>query len=476
MVPLVASTAYLASRSARGLLAEELVERLSAAATGYATHLSLQGDNRRLTRLDEGATLTRTRLQAQVREHRDAVGLRRLRVLSLDSLVIVDDTDELGPFSRDFELEVDRLEIRAAIEAGEPRTSVLFTAPDGLKYQRAYAPVFVEDSVAALVLAEGSSEAFHRLSAAERRFGLLVLSAMLASLLAAWLVARRLTMPLRELQSAASRIGDGDLKQPVPEGGPLEVMMLARQLEVMRVALDEREQGMRMMLSGVAHEIRNPLAAIQLQLDILEHDLSQLGDQPASVESLRREFVRLNSVVTTFLAWSRDRKPQLSERALDSLVNNAVIAAAADALTKEVEVVVEASPVRVVCDAAELESALLNLLLNAIEASPTGATVSVKTEVSDGQVRIAVQDKGSGMDEDTAARATEPFFTTRQQGSGLGLALVQRTMVRHNGRLLIDTLQGEGSSVTLSFPHVRAGEGGGKHEAEPLPDDEIWIH
>lgn len=478
MIPLVAGTAWFGSTTTRRMLEAELQERLTRYAVVYATQLELQGEHRRVERLEEDALHTRQRLHQQVRAQREAMGLRRLRVLGLDQRILIDDEGVPDHFARDFELELDRHEIRQVVETGEPAFSVLFRSADGVWFQRAYAALRVEDRVVAVVMVEGSAESFARLERAETIFASLLLLAIFMALMASWVMGRRVTAPLRELQSAALRMGKGDLRSPIREEGPQEVLQLSRQLESMRKALVERETSMRTMLAGVAHEIRNPLGAMELQLGLLEDDLADLEHTPQTLGRVRTEVARLSTVVETFLAWARETPPRIEIHAMRDVVEDAVEVARASGPVEgpRMDVQVEDAHVRV--DAGEMKAALLNVLLNALQASRSGEAVKVEAFLERDHAVIRVRDEGHGMDDEALARAVEPFFTTREKGSGLGLALAQRALVRHHGALTLHSSLGQGTTVVLRWPRGEVGNAsssGSERGEEKRTSEEIWI-
>jgi two-component system, NtrC family, sensor histidine kinase HydH len=216
------------------------------------------------------------------------------------------------------------------------------------------------------------------------------------------------------------------------------------------------------LTAGIAHEFRNGLATI--------HGYGKLIDPAALppqykpyIEGIRQETVALGQVVTNFLNFARPTQLSLTTCDLATLVQRA-----ADDLRNEVqqlggEIVVAGQFGQVDADDVLLRQAFSNLLRNAVEAcQPTGVPPKVHVEGTldrvQGVARVSVHDNGPGVDREVRERIFRPFFTTKKNGTGLGLALVQKIVVNHNGRVTIGSSASGGAcfQVTLPFAHTSA--------------------
>jgi signal transduction histidine kinase len=213
------------------------------------------------------------------------------------------------------------------------------------------------------------------------------------------------------------------------------------------------------VVSGVAHEIRNPLNSIRLGLELLQRRLEKGTARVEEVLGAMEEVDRLDRILARLLAFGR---PALEDRVLQPirpLVDRAVAIVHKQSEQKRVSILVEhesVPPPEADVDGLQVEQVVVNLLLNAIEASPSGGTVRVALGRENGSVRIAVSDHGSGIPEDVREHVFDPYFTTRDSGTGLGLAVSREVVSHHGGSLRFETDAG-GTTFTMSLPVRRGG-------------------
>jgi signal transduction histidine kinase len=336
-------------------------------------------------------------------------------IFTRDHTSLADTRDGVPIGQRYHELELDRHELERVF-AGQSTSSVLFQGSDGRFYKAGYAPVRGAggEPVAALRV-EAPADYFSTLAALEKR--LLTFGAALAGsvVLVSIVVATFLTRPLRRLAAAAARIGRGDLDAPVPAAGRDEIELLARTLDDMRAGLRARDERLQMMLAGIAHEVRNPLGGIELYAGILRDELGDDAEKQGHVGRIERELGHLKAVVGDFLEYARRPKPEAAEVDLAALTDELAEVVAADAAGAAVSVDVEVpGPLVARGDARQLRRALLNLLRNAIQATPSGGTVTVTGAAAGEIVRLAVRDTGAGIPEAELARIFVPFYTSKE--------------------------------------------------------------
>jgi signal transduction histidine kinase len=216
------------------------------------------------------------------------------------------------------------------------------------------------------------------------------------------------------------------------------------------------------LAAGVAHEVRNPLNSLQINLSILEQELrTLLPDRQAHafavLARIAGEIKRLDDFVSEFLRFARAPRPKLERLAVRPLLTDLVAFMTPECSKKRVALSLElAGPETVCVDGFQLKQALLNLVLNALEATPAGGRVVVRASGDKRRFVVAVSDEGEGMTEEVRQKALTPFFTTREQGTGLGLPIVGRIVEQHGGSVEIASRTGAGTSVTLVFPTPRA--------------------
>jgi two-component system, cell cycle sensor histidine kinase and response regulator CckA len=218
------------------------------------------------------------------------------------------------------------------------------------------------------------------------------------------------------------------------------------------------------LAAGLAHEIKNPLAGIQGAVDILIRRRERTDPEREALEGMRHEVTRIDSTVRALLDRARPRLMSVKPTALSDIVRRAVNLARAqvsqiNARGGHVTINYEppAEAVVVAIDAAQIEDAALNLIMNAIDA--TEGTGEVKVRVSTGQdtadredAVIEVSDNGRGISEEDLTRIFNPFFTTRREGTGLGLPAVRRIARAHGGDVEVKSRLGQGSTFSLRLP------------------------
>ncbi len=422
---------------ARSILEDELGTSLSAIAAATASQVS----GERLLTVEPGDDTAGTRTWRNfvrlLTEVRDASGVRRVSVVDTEGRVRVDVGGGLPVGTEAPELARDRLELSRVFSGQRAASQVLFRGSDGLFYKTGYAPVRREGTVVGAVAVEGSAAFFGPLARLSRRFAAASAVALGVRALVAILTARGLARPLRRLMDSALRIGRGDLTTPVPPEPTREIGVLARELEVMRGALESRDRQLKLMLAGVAHEVRNPLGGISLFSGLLAEDIAAgaLTDATSHVHRIQHEVAYLQRIVEDFLAFAREQPLSREPLAAETLLQEASGLLTADASAREVTLEVHAEPAVLEADGSLLTAALVNLVKNAVQASPQGGLVRVTGQGEPQGYTIRVQDQGGGVPEAERERIFEPFFTTRQKGTGLGLPLSRKIARAHGGEL-----------------------------------------
>jgi signal transduction histidine kinase len=450
-VPTIAALAlfgFFAHEVARRALEDELGRRLGTAAAGAAATLLPEqlnafgaGDEESLTYAN-----VRRRLEA-ARVH---LGVRRVLAVTPDLETRGDTSSALALGAHAYELDADRAEITRAM-GGTPTSSPLFVGHDGVPYKRAYAPVGEPGNVIGIVAVEGAADYPVALAVFRRsmiRIGVGALLAVLA--LTVWL-SRRISRPVARLAQAAARLGRGDLDAPIPIETRDEIGVLAQTLEETRAALRARDERMQMMLAGIAHEVRNPLGGLELYAGLLRDALANQPERLDEVARIEREVGHLKAVVNEFLEFARRPAPRLEAVALRPLFDEI---RELTAVPGGATVTVDASDgLAVRADAAQVRRALLNLARNAVAAA-RGGHVHIAAAPQDARVQIEVRDDGPGVPADLREKIFAPFFTTREKGTGLGLAFVREIAHDHGGEVVVRDAPGGGSVFSFDLPRV----------------------
>jgi signal transduction histidine kinase len=212
------------------------------------------------------------------------------------------------------------------------------------------------------------------------------------------------------------------------------------------------------LAAGVAHEVRNPLNSVQINLSILEQELSELVvDRQAHVfavlAKIAAEVKRLDDFVSEFLRFARPPRLNIERSPVRVLLADLAAFITPECSKKGVALSLDlGGPETAYVDGYQLKQAVLNLLLNSLQATPAGGHVVLRAAGDTRRLEVSVTDDGEGMGPETRAKAFTPFFTTREEGTGLGLPLVRRIADQHGGSVDISSTPGGGTTVTIAFP------------------------
>jgi len=295
---------------------------------------------------------------------------------------------------------------------------------------------------------------------------------MVLSLYLSWTLSR----PLRGLTTAAKKVAAGDLSVQVEPGGGPEIAALSktfnemvarlrekRQLEE-RLHFAERSTALGRLASAVAHEIRNPLNFLNLSIDHLKERM--IPAEPGSREdferilrSMKTEISRLNRLVGDFLSFGKPMR--LDTRSCDLGQVLREVAALVEHKAKDQAITLEVSSEpglpRVIADPELLKTCFLNLMINAVDAMPEGGALSVTVHSQEGddgrpEVEVTVRDNGHGMTAEAIDSAFEPYFSTKDAGLGLGLALTRKIVGDHGGTIWLESQSGRGTAAHIRLP------------------------
>ncbi|HOL69855.1 MAG TPA: ATP-binding protein [Bryobacteraceae bacterium] len=216
----------------------------------------------------------------------------------------------------------------------------------------------------------------------------------------------------------------------------------------------ERLSAIGQLSAGLAHEIRNPLASISGAAAILSRSRDLSPKDAKCLDIIMSESQRLNGLLTNFLNFARPRPPRLQTVELEPVLDNVLGLAAHGVRGKTVrfEKKIDPNLEPVECDPEQLEQVLLNLMINAIEASPEGETVTLSAETGDGKISIGVIDRGHGVAPGHIDRLFDPFFTTKEHGTGLGLPVAHQIVRQMGGSLVARPNDGQGMTFAVVLP------------------------
>lgn len=298
------------------------------------------------------------------------------------------------------------------------------------------------------------------------------LSLMLAVLILglALAMAGRIVAPVRRLVAATRRLAEGDLDARVRIHERNEIGELGTAFNDMAEELSEKSARVRQLhereieragqlatvgelAAGVAHEIKNPIAGISGGLDLIirhTHDDAKL--RPI-VDEIERQVSRIDLAVRDLLAFARPAPLSFAPTRVSDVVERALTLVRPFAHKAGVHMDVDENTVPpVLADAELIRQALVNLIVNGIQATKNGGRVTVRTRLVDNGVEISIGDTGAGIPAEELDRIFKPFFTTKHQGTGLGLSITKSIIDRHRGTLMVQSVVGRGTTFTIVLP------------------------
>jgi len=300
-------------------------------------------------------------------------------------------------------------------------------------------------------------------------FGVIICFLLLSVLLV--LVER----PLEELKRTIDRVRRDDLSARVEfakrndDIGKLGQQFngMVEQLEHNRAVIEElhrREMSraehlatLGELAAGLAHEIRNPLAGIAGVVDVMGKELPTDSASRAVLTDVQNEIVHIQNILNDLLSYARPRPPIFHPANLNTTIEQAVLLARQQVRTRPVQVLFtpDTSLPLVVHDPALIQQVVLNLLLNGIQAIRREGTVEVNLTPENGQVLICVKDNGRGIPPEALPKIFKPFFTTRKEGTGLGLSLANGIVQSHGGTIEARSTPGQGTQFRIHLPVAR---------------------
>jgi signal transduction histidine kinase len=299
--------------------------------------------------------------------------------------------------------------------------------------------------------------------------------AVCAVVLVVWAVL--IQRPLKEMQDKIHRLRDGDLDVKVNFADQQdEIGDLGRNFnETVRQLRESREEIQRLyrtqmsraehlatlgeLAAGLAHEIRNPLAGIAGVIDIIGRDLPETSPGRQVLQEVQDEVLHIKNILSDLLEYARPKLPEVHEADLNATAERAVALARQQVVSRPIEIALvknrDLPPVE--HDPAQIQQVLLNLLLNSIQALDGKGQVCVELGLQNGFAQMHVRDTGRGIPPEALPNLFRPFFTTKGQGTGLGLSLARRIVESHGGRIEVASTPGQGTDFTVWLPLRKVG-------------------
>lgn len=277
-------------------------------------------------------------------------------------------------------------------------------------------------------------------------------------------ITRRFLKPIEQLKNSFEDVVNGDLNVTVQNGGTDEIGSLTRSFNTMVGELQKNRQKEKLLqrkerlaslgqlAAGVAHEIKNPLNAIHLTITHL-NDKYIPQDSAAAVkyiQTVQMEIQRLDKIVNNFLNYLRSEDLKKKQLDVNRLLEQVLLLYEREITASEIHLQKEfAKGFKIDADEERMKTALVNILVNALQAMPNGGTLTVQTDRKKQEIRIS--DSGNGIPQKELEHVFDLFYTTKQNGSGLGLPTAYKIIREHNADLQIKSAEGQGTTIIIRW-------------------------
>ncbi|HJZ11211.1 MAG TPA: HAMP domain-containing sensor histidine kinase, partial [Acidobacteriota bacterium] len=354
-----------------------------------------------------------------------------------------------------------RLDLLAAeleiARRGEASASRLVRVND-TQYKSAIAPIYAADRVVAFLMIDMSPWYLEYLNTFKNSLLIFTAIALFCCALSARWFSKTITTPISQMVQRVEEIGKAQYEQPLEMKGKDEIATLAKSIEIMRQNILHRDVQMRMMLSGIAHEIRNPLGGMELFAGILDNE-KLTEHQRVYVAKITAEIQNLKRLLNDFLEFAKPKKLELEEISVPDLIGEIQSMFGQDLDQRNGRWSVHLQPdVRMImADRFKLKQALINVYRNAFQALPqSGEIVSRMQKNGAGIVMEISNTLDCSLESEVLEHLFEPFFTTKEKGIGLGLPLARRIIEAHGGKL--ELVENRNNRITFAVKLPGAGE------------------
>ena len=213
------------------------------------------------------------------------------------------------------------------------------------------------------------------------------------------------------------------------------------------------------MAAVISHEIRNPLGIIFSSAELLKKKMTKIEPNNTIPDIIVEESTRLNNIITDFLNFARPRSPRLTPCRVEDVLEKNInfLAPQMKSQGHNVHISLDGKLPEVMADSDMLYQAFLNIFINALQAMPAGGEITIRVQPVEGAVQISFADQGAGVPEDLLEKIWDPFFTTKDKGTGLGLGIVKNIIDAHGGDIRIENIPEGGARVVVHLPLKRKG-------------------
>ncbi len=269
-------------------------------------------------------------------------------------------------------------------------------------------------------------------------FFLIGFLSLLMTLIMGWILAARIYKPIENLVAFSREIGKGNFAATVPKNIYGELAILNQSLDKMRLDLQDHQQEKENMLAQIAHELRNPLGGIELLAGLVKEDLLSAGQNAEYIDKITREIHTLKNLINDYLNFSRPIQANPEKINLAELIESVKEILLDKLRSKNISIESHFNDDYIRFDPAHLRHILINLIANSIEASPKNSLIKIVQRRENEHCLLMVADQGTGIESDHLDKIFNPFFSTREHGAGLGLAICRKLCQENNAHIWVE--------------------------------------
>jgi len=281
-------------------------------------------------------------------------------------------------------------------------------------------------------------------------FFLIGLISLLLTLIMGWILAIRIYKPIQNLVYFSREIGKGNFTATVPKNIYGELAILSQSLDKMRLDLQDHHQEKENMLAQIAHELRNPLGGIELLAGLVKEDLTKAGQNAEYINKISREIHTLKNLINDYLNFSRPIQANPEKIKLSETLENVKEILLDKLQSKNITIQSHFNEDYIRFDPRHIRHILMNLIANSIEASPPYSLIEIIQRKENEHYVLMVTDQGNGIQADHIDKIFNPFFSTRENGAGLGLAICKKLCQENNSEIWVENNADRGCTFFIS--------------------------
>lgn len=271
----------------------------------------------------------------------------------------------------------------------------------------------------------------------------------LLTIICGWIIASSITKPINKLVKFSHEIGKGNQSAKMPEKIKGEIGILSQAMDNMQKELIESQNEREKILAQIAHEIRNPLGGIELLANLTKEDLKAEDRSVKYIENILKEVGGLKTLITAYLDYSKPVLPKPGWIDLSNLLKEIENVFKKEIKIKNAKLESNLQLERIFFDSDHLKQILINLFANSLESISKSGKISLQSQTNGRYWKISVSDDGAGIPEENLKVIFNPFFTTKKDGTGLGLAVCKKLCTENKAELIIENNSNKGCTFTL---------------------------